>query len=108
MAKFKQADRSGDCQCPNATLCAEVAQKAQNVAPAMFEVAIENPLVVHDTYVIEVSFIFIYIYTHLCNTFVGLGNTFPGEFILYKMTVWVQGGHTFIVSSQSPLIAHTL
>jgi hypothetical protein len=63
MAKFKQADRSGDCQCPNATLCAEVAQKAQNVAPAMFEVAIENPLVVHDTYVIEVSFIFIYIHT---------------------------------------------
>jgi hypothetical protein len=62
-SKFKQADRSGDCQCPNATLCAEVAQKAQNVAPAMFEVAIENPLVVHDTYVIEVSFIFIYIHT---------------------------------------------
>jgi hypothetical protein len=60
MAKFKQPDNDGDCHCPKGTQCAEVAQKAQkaqNVAPAMFEVAIENPLVVHYTYVIKINYI---------------------------------------------------
>ena len=41
-------------------------------------------------------------------TFLGLGNTFPWEFIFYKMTVWLKGGYTFIVSSHVPPIAHTL